>query len=156
MNPGNINERLHSVDKGELTKIKTRISHLKKQLKIPEPIAKTIKKELEESYQKSEEAISLVGGSSDDLSKMWGYNYGSILYDHLLKRDTLEGRQALSFIKMALGYELTSHGFSEVQFSSFVMGLGLRFMLGFENLKKSISEIEQELLKLDSLPKDDE
>ncbi len=156
MNPGKINDRLQSVDEGELDKIKTRISHLKKQLKIPESIAKTIKNELNDSYQKAEEAISMVGGSSDDISKMWGYNYGSILYDHLNQRDTLEGRQALSFLKMALGYELTSHGFSEIQYSSFVMGLGLRFMLGFENLKKSISEIEQELQKLDTLPNDEE
>ncbi len=156
MHPGNINDSLHSVDKGELDKIKTRISQLKQQLRIPEAIAKTIKNELEESYQKAEEAISHVGGSSDDISKMWGYNYGNILYNHLAQRDTLEGRQALSFIKMALGYELISHGFSEIQYSSFVMGLGLRFMLGFENLKKSIAEIEHELQKLDTLPDDEE
>ncbi len=155
MNPGQINERLQSVDEGELGKIKTRISHLKEQLKIPEDIAKRIKFELNDSYQKAEEAISMVGGSTDDISKMWGYNYGSILYNYLNQRDSLEGRQALSFIKMALGYELTSHGFSEIQYSSFVMGLGLRFTLGFENLKKNISEIEQELQKLDTLPNDE-
>ena len=155
MNPGNLSERLSAVDKKKLDNIKTRISHLKEQLKIPETIAKEIKSELADSYSKAEEAVSLVGGSSDDISKMWGYNYGSILYNHLTQRDTIEGRQALSFIKMALGYELTSHGFSEIQYSSFVMGLGLRFMLGFENLKKSISEIEQELQKLDTLPNDE-
>ncbi|MHA1977598.1 MAG: hypothetical protein ACW98I_11895 [Candidatus Hodarchaeales archaeon] len=154
MNPGSINERLHSVEEGELDKIKNRISHLKNQLKIPESTAKIIKSELADSYQKAEDAVSLVGGSADDISKMWGYNYGSILYNYLSQRDTLEGRQGLSFIKMALGYELTLHGFSEVQYASFAMGLGLRFMLGFENLKKSISEIEQELQKLDTLPND--
>jgi hypothetical protein len=156
VNPGNINNRIQSIDEGELSKIKTRISHLKEQLKIPENIAKTIKTELNDSYRKAEEAISMVGGSPDDISKMWGYNYGSVLYTYLSQRDTMEGRQALSFIKMALGYELTSHGYNEVQYSSFVMGLGLRFMLGFENLKKNISEIEQELQKLDTLPNDKE
>lgn len=154
MNPGNISDHLKSVDEGELSKIKTQISLLKKQLKIPDSVAKTIKDELQESYTKAEEAISMVGGSEDEISKMWGYNYGNVLYYYLSQRETVEGRQALSFIKMALGYDLTSHGYSEIQYSSFVMGLALRFMLGFENLKKSISEIEHELQKLDTLPTD--
>lgn len=150
-----IQERLNTaVAKGSLNEIKKSISHLKEQMKIPENIAKAAKLELEESYLKAEQAISLVGGSYDDIAKMWGYNYGAILYDHLSKRDTLEGRQALSFIKMALGYELSAYGFSEIQNAGFVMGLGLRFMIGFENLKKSIAEIELELQKLDSLPEE--
>jgi hypothetical protein len=150
-----IQERLNAaVEKGSLKEIKKSISYLKEQLKIPEIVAKIAKTELEESYLKSEQAISLVGGSQDDIAKMWGYNYGAILYDHLSKRDTLEGRQALSFIKMALGYELSAYGFSEIQNASFVMGLGLRFMIGFENLKKSIGELESKLTKLETLPEE--
>lgn len=156
MNPGNIQERINNaVVEGSLDEISKSISHLKKQLKIPKEVAKAAKTELEDSYTKAEEAISLVGGSPDDISKMWGYQYGSILYSHLSKRDSLEGRQALSYIKMALGYELNAHGFSEIQYSSFVLGLGLRFMLGFENLKKSIGGLEKELQRLESLPKED-
>ena len=150
-----IQERLNAaVAEGSLDEIKKSISHLKQQLKIPESVAKAAKAELEDSYHHAEKAISLVGGSNDDIAKMWGYNYGAILYDHLSKRDTLEGRQALSFIKMALGYELSAYGFSEVQNASFVMGLGLRFMIGFENLKKSIAEIELELQKLEIPPEE--
>lgn len=150
-----IQERLNAaVAKGSLNEIKKSISHLKAHLKIPEDVAKSAKEELDETYEKAEQAIALVGGSQDDIAKMWGYNYGAKFYNHLSKRDTLEGRQALSFIKMALGYELTSHGFNEIQHASFVMGLGLRFMIGFENLKKSIAEIEHELEKLESLPKE--
>lgn len=150
-----IQERLNSaVAEGSLDEIKKSISHLKQQLKIPESVAKAAKAELEGSYHHAEQAISLVGGSHDDIAKMWGYNYGKNLYSHLSKRDTLEGRQALSFIKMALGYELSAHGFSEVQNASFVMGLGLRFLIGFENLKKSIAEIELELQKLEVSPEE--
>ena len=128
------------------------MTDLKSQLKIPTEMAKNIKEELEASYNNSERTVALVGGSDDDLAKMWGYNYGTVLYKYLDQRDTLDGRRALSYIKMALGYELSSHGYTEVQYSSFVLGLGLRFMLGFENLKKSIAEIESELLKLDKIP----
>jgi hypothetical protein len=150
-----IQDRLNAaVAKGSLIEIKKSISHLKQHLKIPESVAKATKAELEDSFLKAEQAISLVGGSQDDIAKMWGYNYGALFYNHLSNRDTLEGRQALSFIKMALGYELTAHGFSEIQNASFVMGLGLRFMIGFENLKKSIAEIELELQKIDSLSKE--
>lgn len=156
MNSGTIQERLNAaVAKGSLEEIKKSISHLKEQLKIPEEVAKAAKNELEESYAKAEEAISLVGGSQDDIAKMWGYQYGSILYSHLSKRNSLGGRQALSYIKMALGYELNNHGFSEIQYSSFVLGLGLRFMLGFENLKKSIGDLENKLKKLETLPSDE-
>jgi phage tail tape-measure protein len=150
-----IQERLNAaVAKGSLDEIKKSISHLKEQLKIPESVAKAAKSELEVSHQQAEQAISLVGGSQDDIAKMWGYNYGAILYNHLSKRDTLEGRQALSFIKMALGYELSAYGFSEIQNASFVMGLGLRFLIGFENLKKSIAEVELELQKLEVPPEE--
>ncbi len=156
MNPGNIQERINNaVGEGSLDEIKKSISHLKKQLKIPKEVAKAAKTELEDSYTKAEEAIRSVGGSPDDIAKMWGYQYGSILYNHLSKRDSLDGRQALSYIKMALGYELNAHGFSEIQYSSFVLGLGLRFILGFENLKKSIGGLEKELKRLESLPKED-
>ncbi len=148
-------DRLNAaVAKGSLSEIKKSISYLKEQLKIPDSVAKAAKVELEDSYNKAEQAISLVGGSQDDIAKMWGYNYGAILYDHLAKRSTLEGSQTLSFINMALGYELSAHGFSEIQNAGFVMGLGLRFMIGFENLKKSIVEIEHELQKHDSLPEE--
>jgi phage tail tape-measure protein len=150
-----IQERLNAaVAKGSLNEIKKSISHLKEQLKIPESVAKTAKTQLEETYLKAEQAICMVGGSQDDIAKMWGYNYGAVLYNHLSKRDTLEGRQALSFIKMALGYELSAYGFSEIQNASFVMGLGLRFMIGFENLKKSIGEIENKLKKIETIPKE--
>ena len=150
-----IQERLNAaVAKGSLSEIKKSISHLKEQLKISDSVAKSAKFEIEDSYHKAEGAISLVGGSYDAIAKMWGYNYGKYLYEHLSKRDTLEGRQALSFIKMALGYELSAHGFSEVQNASFVMGLGLRFMIGFENLKKSIAELESKLMKLETLPEE--
>ncbi|MHA1944800.1 MAG: hypothetical protein ACXADW_02285 [Candidatus Hodarchaeales archaeon] len=147
-----VQERLNAaVAKGSLNEIKKSISHLKEQLKIPENVAKAAKLELEESYLKAEQAISLVGGSQDDIAKMWGYNYGALLYDHLSRRDSLEGRQALSFIKMALGYELSAYGFTEIQNACFVMGLGLRFIIGFENLKKNIAEIEHNLQKIESL-----
>ena len=153
MSPRELQERLQeAVEKGELEEIKTKISDLKSQLKIPTEMAKNIKEELEESYNNSERTVALVGGSDDDLAKMWGYNYGTVLYKYLDQRDTLDGRRALSYIKMALGYELSSHGYTEIQYSSFVLGLGLRFMLGFENLKRSIAEIELELLKLDKIP----
>ncbi|MHA2326696.1 MAG: hypothetical protein ACXACB_14910 [Promethearchaeota archaeon] len=153
MNPGNLQERLHdAAEKGELDDIKIKISNLQAQLKIPTQMAKEIKGELDKSYVDAEQAVALVGGSDDDLAKMWGYNYGSILYKYLNQRDSLDGRRALSFIKMALGFELASHGYTEIQYSSFVLGLGLRFQLGFENLKKSIAEIELELLKLDKIP----
>ena len=155
MNSGNIQERLNAaVEEGSMEEMKKSISHLKQQLKIPEDVAKAAKAELEDSYTKAEEAISLVGGSPDDIAKMWGYQYGSLLYNHLGKRDSIEGRQALSYIKMALGYELNAHGFSEIQYSSFVLGLSLRFTLGFENLKKSIGDLEKELIKLESLPQE--
>jgi hypothetical protein len=55
---------------------------------------------------------------------------------------------------MALGYELSAYGFSEIQNASFVMGLGLRFLIGFENLKKSIAEVELELQKLEVPPEE--
>ena len=133
MSPRELQERLQeAVEKGELEEIKTKISDLKTQLKIPTEMAKKIKEELEESYNNSERTVALVGGSDDDLAKMWGYNYGTVLYKYLDQRDTLDGRRALSYIKMALGYELSSHGYTEIQYSSFVLGLGLRFMLGFE------------------------
>jgi len=152
MNP-DVQDRLNAaVAKGSLNEIKKSISHLKKHLKIPESVAKEAKTELEDSYHKAEQAISMVGGSNDDIAKMWGYHYGAILYDHLSNRDNVEERQALSFIKMALGHELSVHGFNEIQNASFVMGLGLRFMIGFENLKKSIMELESKLTKLEILP----
>ena len=156
----NIQEQLEkqlnaAVEKGNLDGLKKSIAYLKDQLKIPEEVAKSAKTELEESFVKAKEAVSLVGGSLDDLAKIWGYQYGALLYNHLANRDSLQGREALSYIKMALGYELNAHGFTETQYSGFVLGVSLRFMLGFENLKKNIGRLEKELQKLESLPPDE-
>ncbi len=135
--------------KKELVELAGKIAELKKRLPIPEQVAKDIKEQLEETYFQAEEKVSLVGGSPDDVAKMWGYNIGGLLYEYLAKRDSIEGRQALSFIKMNLGYELTTHGMTEIQISSFIMGLSLRYMLGFENMKKKIGEIEHMLDKIE-------
>jgi hypothetical protein len=156
LNPGNLQEQLNAaVEKGNLDEMKKSMSYLKSHLQIPDNISKAAKTELEDSYKFAEETVSRVGGGVDEIAKMWGYQYGPFLYNHLSKRDSLEGLQSLSFIKMALGYELSAHGFTEVQFASFVLGLGLRFLIGFENLKKSIGNLENELKRLESLPHDE-
>ena len=156
MNSGNLQEQLNAaVEKGNLDEMKKSMSYLKSHLKIPESISKEAKRELEDSYKKAKESVALVGGGVDEIAKMWGYQYGPFLYNHLSNRDSLEGLQSLSFIKMALGYELSTQGFSEVQYASFVLGLGLRFLIGFENLKKSIGNLENELKRLEALPHDE-
>ena len=78
-----------------------------------------------------------------NLSKMWRYNFGGLIYDYLADRESIEGRQALSFIKLQLGYEMNMRiGGSEIYFASFVLGLSLRFMRGFEKLKDNLIEVE--------------
>ncbi|NHJ02707.1 MAG: hypothetical protein EAX86_11260 [Candidatus Heimdallarchaeota archaeon] len=135
--------------KKELVELAGKINELKKRLLIPEKIAKDIKEQLDDTYDQAEENIALVGGSPDDIAKMWGYNIGGLLYEYLSKRDSLEGRQALSFIRMNLGYELIAKGMTEIEISSFIMGLSLRYNLGFENMKKKIAEIERMLGKIE-------
>ena len=116
-------------------------------------ILKEAQNEVSALKAEAKKNISQVGGSDDDLAKMWGYNFGALLYAYLERRDTLEGRQALSFIKMQLGYELNTHiGGSEMLFASFVLGLSMRFMRGFETLKKKLTDLEEAIKAFEHQP----
>ncbi|MHA2224873.1 MAG: hypothetical protein ACXAC8_06700 [Candidatus Hodarchaeales archaeon] len=126
-----------------LTEIANKVTRLKDQLKISNEVAIGIKEGLDRTYEQAKNSISLVGGSDEDVSKMWGYNFGGLIYDYLVRRDTIEGRQALSFIKLQLGYEMNMRiGGSEIYFASFVLGLSIRFIRGFEKLKENLNEVE--------------
>lgn len=144
-------EKLYSdAGKAEITELAKKVSQLKSQLKISNEVAIGIKEQFSQSYEEAKSSIALVGGSPDDVAKMWGYNFGALLYHYLEERDTIEGRQALSFIKMQLGHELNTRiGGSEIQFASFVLGLSLRFMRGFEKLKQNLNELEETINKFE-------
>ncbi|MFX0123862.1 MAG: hypothetical protein ACFFAE_09510 [Candidatus Hodarchaeota archaeon] len=136
--------------KKEIAELTKKVSQLKDHLKISNELASGIIAQFEQTYEAAKNSISLVGGSDDDIAKMWGYNFGALLYYYLEKRDTIEGRQALSFIKMQLGHELNTRiGGSEIQYASFVLGLSLRFIRGFETLKKNLIEFEEALNKFE-------
>ncbi len=136
--------------KAKITELAKKITQLKDHLKISNEVANGIIAQFNQSYEEAKSNISLVGGSDDDLAKLWGYNFGALLYHYLEKRDSIEGRQALSFIKMQLGHELnTKLGGSEIQYASFVLGLSLRFMRGFETLKKNFRELEEAIDKFE-------
>lgn len=142
-----------SRDEETLSELAKKVTQIKDHLHIPDEVAKGIKAQFEESYDEAKNNISRVGGSDDDLAKMWGYNFGALLYAYLERRDTLEGRQALSFIKMQLGYELNTHiGGSEMLFASFVLGLSMRFMRGFETLKKKLIDLEEAIKTFEHQP----
>ncbi|MHA2244967.1 MAG: hypothetical protein ACXADY_08365 [Candidatus Hodarchaeales archaeon] len=143
----------HESEKAELSeisKISKKVTQIKSHLKISNEIVSGIKEQFSHSYEEAKNSISLVGGSDDDLAKMWGYNFGALIYQYLEKRETLEGRQALSFIRMQLGHELNTRiSGSEIQFAGFVLGLSLRFMRGFETLKKNLIELEEAIKKFE-------
>ncbi|MHA2305850.1 MAG: hypothetical protein ACXACU_10705 [Candidatus Hodarchaeales archaeon] len=146
MNPKSVDENLFHFPKADPKDMAEDVKSLAKQLSIPDAVVKKIHSELETTYTKAEEAISMVGGSPDDVSKLWGYNFAKFLFNYMSFRDHMESRQALSFIKMQLGYEINSRvGGSEMQFSSFVLGLSLRFIKGFEKLKGNLIELENAL-----------
>ncbi|MFX0084643.1 MAG: hypothetical protein ACFFAU_03135 [Candidatus Hodarchaeota archaeon] len=151
MNPNSFDENnIHFSDKTDPRELARDVKSLAKLLTIPDNIARKISSELENTFRVAEEAVSMVGGSPDDVSKLWGYNFAKFLFNYLSTRDTVEGRQALSFIKMQLGHEinLRLEG-SEMQYSSFVLGLSLRFLKGFEKLKENLIELENVLLKFE-------
>jgi hypothetical protein len=136
--------------KEKITELAKKVSQLREHLKIPRELATGIIAQFNQSYEDAKSNISLVGGSDDDVAKMWGYNFGGLMYHYLERRDSIEGRQALSFIKMQLGHELnTKLGGSEIQYASFVLGLSLRFIKGFETLKKNLIEFEDALNKFE-------
>lgn len=142
-----------SGDEETLSELAKKVAQIKDHLHIPNEVAKGIKSQFEESYNEAKKNISQVGGSDDDLAKMWGYNFGALLYAYLERRDTLEGRQALSFIKMQLGYELNTYlGGSEMLFASFVLGLSMRFMRGFETLKKNLIKLQEAIKTFEQQP----
>ncbi|MHA2246812.1 MAG: hypothetical protein ACXADY_17845 [Candidatus Hodarchaeales archaeon] len=142
-----------SEDEENLSELAKKVTQIKKHLNIPDEVTNGIKAQFEESYNEAKKNISKVGGSDADLAKMWGYHFGALLYAYLERRDTLEGRQALSFIKMQLGYELNVHiGGSEMLFASFVLGLSMRFMRGFETLKKNLNKLEKAIKMLEQQP----
>jgi len=134
----------------ELTNLMDKVEHVQERLGITDEVARGVKKQLERSYEEALNAIMSVSGSEDQIAQMWGYNVGQILYEYLNRRDTDEGRQALSFLKMNLGYHLSLYGYcGELHFANFIMGLSLRFMVGFEKLRASIAEIQEELNKFE-------
>ncbi|MFW9855214.1 MAG: hypothetical protein ACFFFG_09135 [Candidatus Thorarchaeota archaeon] len=134
----------------EIRQLASKVRQLKKQLKISDKIAQDVKERIEDSFEKAQNSIQLIGGSEDDLAKVWGYNFGAVLYEYLSHRDSEESRQALSFIKMQLGFELNTKIGSELQFSSFVLGMGLRFMKGFEKLKENLIALEDALNRFEN------
>ncbi|MFX0052151.1 MAG: hypothetical protein ACFE8U_12780 [Candidatus Hermodarchaeota archaeon] len=137
-------------DRTEFGMLTEKVGQIKHQLKISEELARTVSDQIKHSYEDALEAIQLVGGSDDDLAKMWGYNFGGILYDYLAKREAISGRKALSFIRMQLGYELNTRlEGNEIQVASFVLGLSLRFMKGFEKLKENLNDLESALVKFE-------
>ena len=139
-----MDEEIEKDDQTELAKLAKKVTQIKNQLKISNEVASGIKEQFNQSYERAKNSISLVGGSDDDVAKMWGYNFGGLLYQYLEQRETIEGRQALSFIKMQLGHELNTRiGGSEIQYAGFVLGISLRFMRGFETLKNSLTELEE-------------
>ena len=152
-NSGKLVEKISSeeeVEGTELNELAKKVTQLKTHLRISHQVVSNITEQFNQCYEEAVNNIALVGGSDDDVAKMWGYNFGAFLYHYLDKRDTLGGRQALSFIKMQLGHELNTRiGGSEIQYASFVLGLSLRFMRGFETLKKNIVEIEDAMNKFE-------
>ncbi len=145
-----LEELYQEAGKEKITELAKKVSQLKKHLKIPKELASGIIAQFEQCYEAAKDNIALVGGSEDDVAKMWGYNFGGLMYHYLERRDTIEGRQALSFIKMQLGHELNTRiGGSEMQYASFVLGLSLRFIRGFETLKKNLIEFEDALNKFE-------
>jgi hypothetical protein len=133
----------------ELSDLADKVIQIKVQLKISDEIARSIKDQFDRTFIAAKNSVDLVGGSDDDLAKMWGYQFGALIYNYLAMRDTLEGRQALSFIKMQLGHELNTRIGSEMQYAGFILGLSLRFMQGFENLKKNLIELEEAINKFE-------
>jgi hypothetical protein len=145
-----LEELYQEAGKEKITELAKKVSQLKEHLKIPKELASGIIAQFEQTYEAAKDNIALVGGSEDDVAKMWGYNFGGLMYHYLERRDTIEGRQALSFIKMQLGHELNTRiGGSEMQYASFVLGLSLRFIRGFETLKKNLIEFEDALNKFE-------
>lgn len=151
MSPKSVDEDLINFsDKSDPREMAENVKSLAKLLTIPDNVARKISTELENTFIGAEQAISMVGGSPDDVSKLWGYNFAKFLFNYLNDRDTIEGRQALSFIKMQLGHEINLRlGGSEMQYSSFVLGLSLRFLKGFEKLKENLIELEDALQKFE-------
>ena len=151
MNPDSTEENLFQfTDRSSPKEMAEDVKKLAKQLSIPDSVVKRIHMELDTTYTKAEEAISSVGGSPDDVSKLWGYNFAKFLFSYLQTRNDIDSRQALSFIKMQLGYEINTRvGGSEMQFSSFVLGLSLRFMKGFEKLQGNLLDLEKALLQFE-------
>jgi len=136
----------------DLDRLLKKVTNVQKLLKIPDYVAHNIKEQLDASYKEAYNSVSAIGGSEDQIVQMWGYNVGHILYEYLKQRDTPEGRQALSFLRMNLGYTISLYGYcNEIHFANFIMGLGLRFMVGFEKLQKRINDIQKDLLKLSSI-----
>lgn len=135
----------------ELTSLMDKVETVQERLGITDEVAQGVKKQLERSYEEALNAIMSVAGSEDQIAQMWGYNVGEILYEYLNRRDTAEGRQALSFLKMNLGYHLSLYGYcGEIHFANFIMGLALRFMVGFEKLRANIAEIQEELNRFEA------
>lgn len=151
MSPKSVDKTLiHFSDKSDQKEMADDVKNLAKLLTIPNTIARKISSELEKTFKTAEQAVTMVGGSPDDISKLWGYNFAKFMFNYLNSRETVEGRQALSFIKMQLGHEinLRLEG-SEMQYSSFVLGLSLRFMKGFDKLKDNLIELEGALQKFE-------
>ena len=151
MSPNSVDENLINFsDKTDQKEMAEDVKSLAKLLTIPDEIARKISSELENTFVMADKAISMVGGSPDDVSKLWGYNFAKFVFNYLNARETIEGRQALSFIKMQLGHEINLRlGGSEMQYSSFVLGLSLRFLKGFETLKENLIELENALHKFE-------
>jgi hypothetical protein len=130
-----------------LNELTDQVKHLKKRLSISDKQARSIKEQFDIAFETAKDGVAMVGGSEEELAKLWGFTLGGIIYEYLANRESEEGRRALSFIRMQMGYEINNRIGSEMQFGSFVLGLSLRFMKGFEKLKNNLNEIEEALVK---------
>lgn len=133
----------------KLNDLTEQLKYLKRRLVISDQQARSIKEQFDNSFITAKNGIASIGGSDEELAKLWGFTLGGVIYDYLANRESEEGRKALSFIRMQMGYEINNRIGSEMQFGSFVLGLSLRFMKGFEKLKDRLNELEEALIRFE-------
>jgi len=80
----------------ELSDLADKVIQIKVQLKISDEIARSIKDQFDRTFIAAKNSVDLVGGSDDDLAKMWGYQFGALIYNYLATRDTRCNMQDLS------------------------------------------------------------
>ena len=70
MSPKSVDETLiHFTDKSDQKEMAENVKNLAKLLTIPKDIARKISLELEKTFKTAEQAVAMVGGSPDDISK---------------------------------------------------------------------------------------